>query len=423
MFRGAVCAAALLFVAATVLNAQSFRERVAADRSIASGVYHPYHHGDLTDTPAPKGYRPFYVSHFGRHGSRYHTDSNYLKAAIDGLTAAEAEGNLTQEGIDLLKDVRTVVKASEKMDGALSPLGGREHQAIARRMSARFLDVFKSKDRREVECVSSIIPRCIVSMANFTQALAALNPELEFESFSSQRHFEYIMKEAEHHDEVSKAVRTFQDSLRRALCSSEKLFRAVFKDVDKARESLPSESKFMYSVYLAAAICPDLDFLGIDMMHYFDLDELVAQAEVLSARMYFLHANSEEFGSKNIRQADDLLADIITKADAAVAPDSRRAADLRFGHDTGLIPLAGLIGIRGVADRVPSDGSWEHWTTFDRIPMGSNLQMIFYRSKKGNEILVKFLYNEQETAVEGLDPVEGPYYRWSELREYLVSRI
>ena len=54
--------------------------------------------------------------------------------------------------------------------------------------------------------------------------------------------------------------------------------------------------------------------------------------------------------------------------------------------------------------------------------MASNLQMVFYRSKKG-DVLVKLLYNEQETTLEGLDPAVGPYYRWSDLREFLVSKI
>ena len=27
-------------------------------------------------TPAPKGYKPFYISHYGRHGSRYLCDQN-----------------------------------------------------------------------------------------------------------------------------------------------------------------------------------------------------------------------------------------------------------------------------------------------------------------------------------------------------------
>ncbi|MGN0188411.1 MAG: histidine-type phosphatase [Candidatus Cryptobacteroides sp.] len=420
--RGTVCAAVLFFVTWASVQAQTFRERIASDRALAGGVYHPYRYGSLDDTPAPKGYKAFYVSHFGRHGSRYHTDYGYFKAALDGLTAAESEGNLTAEGAALLEDIRTVAKASEKMDGALSPLGGREHQEIARRMSARFPDVFKSKDRREVECVSSTIPRCIVSMANFTQALAALHPELEFESFSSQRHFEYIMKESSYHDEVSLGAKHLTDSLRKVRCSSDKLFKTVFKDVEKAHESVGSASKFIYSVYMAASICPDLDFTGVDMMKYFDLDELCAQAEVRCARMYCMYANSAEYGEKNIRAADDLLRDFVTKADAALAPDGRRAADLRFGHDTGLLPLAGLIGIKEMAVRYPTDGCWEHWATCDRIPMASNLQMVFYRSKKG-DVLVKLLYNEQETVIPALEPFSGPYYRWEELREYLLSRI
>ena len=54
--------------------------------------------------------------------------------------------------------------------------------------------------------------------------------------------------------------------------------------------------------------------------------------------------------------------------------------------------------------------------------MASNLQMVFYR-KRGAEPLVKLYYNEQETLVRGLEPVQGPYYRWSELKAHLERRI
>ena len=37
-------------------DAQTYTERVAKDKEIAAGVYHPYHYEDLSDTPAPKGY-------------------------------------------------------------------------------------------------------------------------------------------------------------------------------------------------------------------------------------------------------------------------------------------------------------------------------------------------------------------------------
>ena len=52
-------------------SAQTYSDIIRDYRYAASGVYHPYHTVDLTDSPAPKGFKPFYISHFGRHGSRY----------------------------------------------------------------------------------------------------------------------------------------------------------------------------------------------------------------------------------------------------------------------------------------------------------------------------------------------------------------
>ena len=64
---------------------------------------------------------------------------------------------------------------------------------------------------------------------------------------------------------------------------------------------------------------------------------------------------------------------------------------------------------------------WEHgWYAFEQIPMCTNVQMIFYRNCKG-DVLVKFLRNERETVITRLQPWKGPYYKWSELRPYLVE--
>ena len=36
----------------------------------------------IVDPPAPKGYKPFYVSHYGRHGSRYHYTYSYMDNSL-----------------------------------------------------------------------------------------------------------------------------------------------------------------------------------------------------------------------------------------------------------------------------------------------------------------------------------------------------
>ena len=57
--------------------------------------------------------------------------------------------------------------------------------------------------------------------------------------------------------------------------------------------------------------------------------------------------------------------------------------------------------------------------------MGANIQIIFYRSKKSNEILVKVLHNEREQILDSAvaTPVESVYYRWSDIKSYLLSQI
>jgi hypothetical protein len=52
------------------------------------------------------------------------------------------------------------------------------------------------------------------------------------------------------------------------------------------------------------------------------------------------------------------------------------------------------------------------------MPMAANMQIAFYRNG-GGDVLVKVLYNERETALVGLAPVKGPYYRWQDVRSRL----
>lgn len=56
-------------------------------------------------------------------------------------------------------------------------------------------------------------------------------------------------------------------------------------------------------------------------------------------------------------------------------------------------------------------------------PFAANVQMIFYRSAKNPDVLVKFLVNERETAIPAIQPVQGPYYRWEDVKTYVNGRF
>lgn len=47
-------------------------------------------------------------------------------------------------------------------------------------------------------------------------------------------------------------------------------------------------------------------------------------------------------------------------------------------------------------------------------PLGSTLFLVKYASRRG-EPLFKVILNGEEVAIDRLEPVSGPYYRWSDL--------
>ena len=118
-----------------------------------------------------------------------------------------------------------------------------------------------------------------------------------------------------------------------------------------------------------------------------------------------------------------IVDDIIAKADARLAGNSR-GADLRFGHDHVVMALLMIMDIDGfgfVPDSV--DDIVNTFQTF-RSPMAANMQFVFYTPKKGKkgDVLVKLLLNGEEASLGSLAPVDGPYYEWSAVKDYLNSR-
>ena len=117
-----------------------------------------------------------------------------------------------------------------------------------------------------------------------------------------------------------------------------------------------------------------------------------------------------------------ILKDILKKAEAVISGQSDRIADLRFGHDTNLGPLTVLMGLNG-ADRDPEDPNevkdvYQNWQT----GKASNMQLVFYRGKKGAEdVLVKCLLNGVEARLP-MATDTFPYYTWTAFRDFYTER-
>ena len=113
-------------------KAQTYRDKIEENPERAGGVYHYYEYAPSALTKVPKGYKPFYISHYGRHGSRYHTSANLFKGAVETLSSAEKAGLLTEEGKLLKMQIDSINMEHQGMFGMLTERGAAEIVGVTR---------------------------------------------------------------------------------------------------------------------------------------------------------------------------------------------------------------------------------------------------------------------------------------------------
>lgn len=412
--RQPLLALILLIAGESILCAQATAERLENDLSRAGCLFHSYEFNDITDIKPPKGYKPFYISHYGRHGSRYHTDDRYFGNAVRALQHADSIGNLTDEGTLLKKQIDSLCKVHDGMWGMLTEKGVREQKMLALRMYERFPEVFDGRHRSVLDTYSSDIPRCIMSLASFSGSLIACNPELDVRYETGARCSEYLRCGTA----AVPIKKHYEPDMHKSIddrCDWSGLLKKIFI---KPSQMNCSAYDFASGLWGAWAICQCIEDVNIDILKYFDKEQLLNTWKYRSQYYHLIFVRSDLFPDVAIKGVKALLKDIVEKADEALSQE-KVAATIRFGHDSTLMPLAGLVGIEGF-DRVHSDSSpiTDEWDLGTHVCMGSSLQLIFYRNRAG-KILVKILYNEQEKRIPFLTPyADGVYYEWETLRQY-----
>ena len=196
----ALCWACLL-----PMQAQTTREEMEANPAQTGGVYLAYPTDIPAQTSAPKGYKPFYISHYGRHGSRYLIGDRDYKWVLDLFAAAHRSAALTPLGEDVYGRLQQVWAEAEGHGGDLSPLGVRQHRGIAERMFRSFPEVFEGTP--VISARSTVVLRCAMSMAAFGDRLKELNPGLRISYEASQKYMDYL----NYHSEESNRFTSLTD--------------------------------------------------------------------------------------------------------------------------------------------------------------------------------------------------------------------
>ena len=100
----------VLMLAGTLLvRAQSVLEIISQDPTFAVTNYATYpDSADHPMTPPPAGKHPFYLSHYGRHGSRYINKRAGYDIPFSMMCRADSIGLLTPAGKEVLEQIRAL---------------------------------------------------------------------------------------------------------------------------------------------------------------------------------------------------------------------------------------------------------------------------------------------------------------------------
>ena len=399
-----------------VASAQNAKAIISATPEKAGGIYYVYDMQKDTLPTVPAGYQPVYISHYGRHGSRWPVNKKIYKTAGDFFQDQQLAENITPEGKDVWKMVTQCAGNAAGHLGELTGKGETQHRAIASRLLNRFPGLFSGKS---VVARSSVEPRCIMSMMAFCDELEESVPGLNVSKHATPGDMDFI-----HHNTQEAKLNTGEDApwmwdfsaYRDSVSLCRKTASKLFKNVPQC-DSLPI---FMRSLYDVAISVQDIDSLDVDLLSVFDGEELAGLWKASNYMQYVANGKSPVSMNSGPESVKPLLQEIVGRADEMIA-SGETAVDLRFGHDTDLLRLVSLIDLdgRGVELEDPDEAA-EKWRNFEISPMGANLQLIFFRNKAGNTIVLPRL-NETPVLISDVPQAFPGYYDWDLLKTYFSS--
>lgn len=389
----------------TVAYAQQVDLESYSNEQLGS-IYYAYPQPTGKLSPAPKGYEPFYISHYGRHGSRWITSDDRYRKVIDIFENNE----LTPLGENVKIRLLEVWNDAQGRGGDLTPLGERQHKSIAERMYSEYPQVFGGNTT--ISARSSIVLRCVMSMSAFSERLKELNPKLNIIREANQRYMNYLAYTTPEAEEFVSSdslwIKDFKQFESEHI-RPDRLSASLFKNPN----AISDPKELMMGLYWIASDMQNTE-LPLSFYDIFEKQELFDIWQSINYRMYVCNACAPINGGIMPQSAGSLLRNIMESADQAIDAGNP-SATLRFGHDTYFIRLLALMKLEGCCDS-ETDGQsyYKVWQDFQVSPMAGNLQIIFYRNSAKN-VIVKFLLNENEVAL----PVESnifPYYKWEDVK-------
>ena len=289
----------------------SAKDEIAANRYLAGSNYLDYDR-QLTDrplTPTPKGYEAYYMSHYGRHGSRWLIWDGEYSLPTNTLKSAREAGKLTPLGEETLKKIEDFLPTTKKRLGDLTTVGERQHHGIGKRMAQHFPEIFKTPNVK-IDARSTVVIRCILSMIAECEELAAANPTAQIHNDVSESLQYYLNQpwEGTVKAEGKKGDKE-EAEYKQKYTHPERLMKALFNDQQWVFDNVAA-GDFMRRLFDVAANMQSHD-TDIELLSLFTDEELYDQWRIRNVGWYLDYGASPVSGTKMPFSQLNLLKNII----------------------------------------------------------------------------------------------------------------
>ena len=383
------------------------------------GEYFMYPFEDVSVTPAPKGYKPVYISHIGRHGARYGLADGLYETIRKVLGDAHEAGKLTEAGEDLYARYERFYPTVAHRGGDLTQEGQRQLRGIADVMYRDFPEVFKGRTRAAV--LSTAVPRVMMSMLSFLDELKGLDRDFTY-SVDAGRVFLPILEPDGGQNpyriktQIPAEAKATSAAMQEALINPKEFCSRFFTDTDYIESAI---GMWQFESNLRTVVV-DIQCLGGEQPDRFEdiftPEELFNIWEVRNYNGYLYMGRSPLTDNFGCLKNAAILESMIESADEDLASGDVQLR-LRFSHDTAILPLVSYMCLDNFGAVVTEPSDVKNWWRSDKIPMASNLQLVFYRSSRTPEILVKVLYNGCESSLP-IPQVAPSFYSWAAFKDY-----
>lgn len=409
-----------ILLASPLLHAQGLKqEDVRADIRLAASWFSGHRYTAPAEAPkAPAGFKPFNISTYARHGARLYSKESLYDHMHSLMTRADAAGQLTPLGKELLERSEAVYHQVRGRAYDLTALGQQQHREVADRIWKAWKPVFKQ--RRTIDARSTQTNRTILSMTAALDEYRRLDGKLNIRFDASAADMGVLNPTSKYNPRAEERdwSRAFEADTARWNPGFNKLwnekldpqsfFGRFFTD--------PSVVLIEFKTYVNAArmfyfYLSFSETLGEEesLMYLMDPDDAWKAWECENFRMYSCCGATPLYHGRNWALEEALLRDFMKYWEQDM--DGDVAARLRFGHDYKISGLLVLLKAEGWDLTEADPGKVKEIYDFGRMPMASTLLFTLYRNRQG-DVLVRCTLDET--------PVHFPFpcYTDSRGREY-----